>query len=106
MTYLIILSSLILSLVGCQSSLTKTVSAQKTIQVQGHRGSRGTHPENSLPAFEEAFLAGADWIELDLVLSKEDIPLVSHDPVVSVDLCVDAQKKPLSRVIPIKLKTI
>ena len=90
---------------GCQSQLqTVLVSSSKSkpIQVQGHRGSRGTHPENTLPAFDEAVLSEADWVELDLVLTKEGVPVVTHDPVVSVDFCFDANKKPLTRLIPIK----
>jgi len=91
---------------GCRSSYPKPQSLEKQIQVQGHRGSRGTHPENTISAFEEAVSAGADWIELDLVLSKDDVPVVSHDSTISVDLCLDAQKKPLSKVIPIKTQTV
>lgn len=98
--------TLLLIVSGCQSSPPNVSTPQKPIQIHGHRGSRGTHPENSLPAFEEAFSAGVHWIELDLVLSKENIPVISHDPTISVDLCLDAQKKPLSRLIPVKLKTL
>ena len=93
-------------LLGCSSSLLKRQVPTKNIQVQGHRGSRGTHPENTLSSFEEAVSAGADWIEFDLVLSKDDVPIVSHDATISVDLCLDARKKPLTRLIPIKTQTV
>lgn len=92
-------------LAGCQSSLRllpAASGASKLIQVQGHRGSRGTHPENTLAAFDEAVLSQADWIELDLVLTKEGIPLVSHDPAVSVDFCLDEKKRPLTQLLPIR----
>lgn len=75
-------------------------------EIHGHRGSRGTHPENTLVSFEEAVQSGADWVELDLVLTKEDIPVVSHDPSVSKDLCLDSQKKPPSNLLPIKTLSI
>jgi len=98
-------SLLIFLLFGCQSSQQNNLISStipKPIQIHGHRGSRGTHPENTLIAFDEAVLSGVDWVELDLVLTKEGTPIVAHDPTVSVDLCLDSKKRPLSRLIPIK----
>jgi glycerophosphoryl diester phosphodiesterase len=103
---LFFLAPLFFVFTGCKSSSLKSQAPTKNIQVHGHRGSRGTHPENTLSAFEEAVSTGVDWLELDLVLSKEDVPVVSHDATISVDLCLDARKKPLSRVIPIKTQTV
>ena len=65
------------------------------IEVHGHRGSRGTHPENTLPAFEEGAAAGADFLELDLHMSSDDIPMVFHDPVISGKLCRDTSERPV-----------
>ena len=48
-------------------------------KVQGHRGSKATHPENSIAGFQEAFLAGADRIELDLQLSSDGQVMIFHD---------------------------
>lgn len=53
------------------------------ITVQGHRGARGRLPENSLPAFLYAVEAGAHFLELDLVCTKDGIPIIIHDPVVN-----------------------
>jgi len=47
------------------------------VLVHAHRGGR---PENTLPAFEYAIAAGVDAIELDLVVTKDNIVVVSHDP--------------------------
>jgi glycerophosphoryl diester phosphodiesterase len=49
--------------------------------VVGHRGSRSTHPENTLAAFEHARLCGADSVELDVVLTTDGVLAVTHDPV-------------------------
>lgn len=106
MKFVGLLTFLFVVLVGCRAIPSSSLIKTQLPQVHGHRGSRGTHPENSIPAFEEALLSGSDWIELDLVLSKEGVPIVSHDPVVSVDLCLDRTKKPLSRVIPISSQTV
>jgi glycerophosphoryl diester phosphodiesterase len=45
----------------------------------GHRGASAFAPENTMAAFERAFQAGADGIELDVTLSSEGVPVVIHD---------------------------
>jgi len=57
------------------------------IQVHGHRGARAVLPENSLAAFEYAIAEGADFLELDVVITKDNIPVVSHDPVLNRRIC-------------------
>lgn len=47
--------------------------------IMAHRGSSGTHPENTLAAIKEAVKAGADSIEIDVQLTKDNIPIVMHD---------------------------
>jgi glycerophosphoryl diester phosphodiesterase len=37
------------------------------------------HMENTMPAFEAAVAAGADAIELDIQLTRDDVPVVYHD---------------------------
>lgn len=44
-----------------------------------HRGSKGTHPENTLEAFEEAVSVKADGIELDVQLSLDEELVIIHD---------------------------
>lgn len=48
-------------------------------EVFAHRGSRGTHPENTLPAFKEAVQTGCEGIELDVYLTKDGQLVVIHD---------------------------
>lgn len=45
----------------------------------GHRGSSAHAPENTLPAFHLALEQGADGIELDVMLSKDQKLIVIHD---------------------------
>lgn len=47
--------------------------------LQGHRGARGLMPENSLPAFEKALALGVTTLELDTVLTADDVVVVHHD---------------------------
>ncbi|MFQ7237389.1 MAG: glycerophosphodiester phosphodiesterase family protein, partial [Enterococcus hulanensis] len=54
-----------------------------------HRGSAGTHPENTLPAFMEAVRTGADGIELDVHLTADQQLVVIHDE--SVDRTTDGK---------------
>lgn len=46
----------------------------------GHRGASGEAPENTIAAFDLAIDLGADGIEFDVRLSKDDVPVVIHDP--------------------------
>ena len=56
--------------------------------VEGHRGSRSTHPENTLPAFAHALSAGVDVLEMDTAVLKDGTVVVSHDPHVSPKICL------------------
>lgn len=47
--------------------------------VFAHRGSKGTHPENTLIAFKEAIRVQADGIELDVQYTKDKELVVIHD---------------------------
>jgi glycerophosphoryl diester phosphodiesterase len=44
-------------------------------------------PENTLPAFEYAIKVGADVLELDLAVTKDNVLVVSHDPHLSEVFC-------------------
>jgi glycerophosphoryl diester phosphodiesterase len=44
-----------------------------------HRGASRDCPENTFAAFDEALRQGADGIELDVQLSRDEVPVVYHD---------------------------
>ena len=48
----------------------------------GHRGASYDAPANTIPAFELAADSGADGIELDVMLSRDGVPVVIHDETV------------------------
>jgi glycerophosphoryl diester phosphodiesterase len=48
--------------------------------IVAHRGSSGTAPENTLPALEQAVLAGARMIEIDVQITGDDQVILMHDP--------------------------
>lgn len=47
--------------------------------VIGHRGAKGHEPENTLKSFEKAIELGADMVELDVHITKDDHLVVIHD---------------------------
>jgi glycerophosphoryl diester phosphodiesterase len=51
------------------------------LKVHGHRGARAVLPENTLAGFAYAISAGADYIEMDVAVTRDDVPVISHDPV-------------------------
>lgn len=48
-------------------------------QIIAHRGASKYAPENTLPAFHKAWESGADGIETDVQLTKDNIPVLIHD---------------------------
>ena len=49
------------------------------VPVYAHRGASAYALENSYPAFLKAKELGADGLEIDLQLTKDDVPIVTHD---------------------------
>jgi glycerophosphoryl diester phosphodiesterase len=57
---------------GCRAGMpTPTLVA--------HRGHAAACPENTLLALEQALAAGASWVELDVQLSADMVPVLFHD---------------------------
>ena len=52
------------------------------MKIYAHRGSSGTHPENTLAAFEEAARLAIHGVELDVHLSKDGRLVVIHDETI------------------------
>jgi glycerophosphoryl diester phosphodiesterase len=61
------------------------------ILVHGHRGARARRPENTIPAFRYAIEQGADVLELDLAVTKDNVLVVSHDPLIEPSICIGGQ---------------
>lgn len=65
--------------------------AALAFDAQGHRGARGLAPENTIAGFERALAVGVSTLELDVVLSAEGVPVISHDTTANPDLTRDAR---------------
>lgn len=56
-----------------------------------HRGAMSSHPENTIPAFEEAVRLGAQMVEFDLQLTQDGALVLMHD--LTVDRTTDGKGK-------------
>lgn len=53
--------------------------ATSTPTVVGHRGCAGHAPENTLGGFARAAELGCDWVEFDVQISRDGVPVLVHD---------------------------
>lgn len=51
----------------------------KLPKVIGHRGACGYAPENTLESIKTAAELGAEWVEIDVKLTKDSVPIIFHD---------------------------
>jgi glycerophosphoryl diester phosphodiesterase len=70
---------------ACAIWAASLVSAA-AFDLQGHRGTRGLAPENTLAAFRTAIDLGVTTLETDLAVTKDDVLVISHDPILNPDL--------------------
>lgn len=57
-----------------------------SFDIQGHRGARGLMPENTLAGFAHALAIGVTTLELDCAITKDNVVVVSHDPLLNPDI--------------------
>jgi len=74
-----------------------TFAQNMEFEIQGHRGSRGLMPENTIPAFKKAIDLGVHTLELDLIISKDKKVVVSHDPFFNPNCTTDPTGKFISK---------
>jgi glycerophosphoryl diester phosphodiesterase len=56
------------------------------IDLQGHRGSRGLMPENTIEAMLEAIRWGVTTLEMDVVITKDKQVVLSHEPFMNLEI--------------------
>jgi len=49
------------------------------LRLVGHRGYPGAFPENTLLGFQQAYLHGARFVETDVQLTRDGVPVLYHD---------------------------
>lgn len=85
-----LLSIIIISCVHKQEEIIEVVSMdvgnsqrQKEIVVIGHRGASGYLPEHTIESYQRAIDQGADYIEPDLVSTKDKVLISRHENEIS-----------------------
>ncbi|WP_336812827.1 glycerophosphodiester phosphodiesterase [Bosea sp. MMO-172] len=87
MTKHLLLSTTLLAALAFQApaalaQAAPTLSGQKPIIV-AHRGASGYLPEHTIEGYKLAIQQGADFIEPDLVSTKDGVLIVRHEPMLS-----------------------
>lgn len=59
--------------------MRQLLEQKERLLIGGHRGCACRFPENSIEAMEEGLRRGADYLEIDIQLTKDGIPVVYHD---------------------------
>lgn len=96
-----IVTSVLFLLVGATMIATTeklfvpTTFDEPAFDVQGHRGARGLLPENTLPAFLKALELGVTTLEMDVVISKDNQVVLSHEPWFSSVICTQPDGSPI-----------
>ncbi|HEY9659344.1 MAG TPA: glycerophosphodiester phosphodiesterase family protein, partial [Allocoleopsis sp.] len=70
-----------------------TLSGEAPIVI-GHRGASGSRPEHTLESYQLAIEQGADFIEPDLVSTKDGVLIARHEPVLAI-VSTDENGNPL-----------
>jgi glycerophosphoryl diester phosphodiesterase len=73
---------ILLSLASTASGQESTMDG-KPAMVIAHRGASGTFPEHTMEAYQRGIDEGADFIEADLVSTKDGMLVARHEPMLS-----------------------
>jgi|LakMenEpi03Aug12_release.lakeMendotaPanAssembly.Ray.scaffolds.fasta_scaffold130374_2 glycerophosphoryl diester phosphodiesterase len=87
---------------------TESTTIPNNLDWQGHRGCRGLMPENSIEGFIYALSFPVRTLELDVVLTKDNVVLVSHEPWFSEEICdcAELENKNLYQLTYAEIKEI
>jgi glycerophosphoryl diester phosphodiesterase len=69
------------------ASVTLMGAEKRRILVHGHRGARARRPENTIPAYKYAIEQGVDVLEMDVAVTKDNVAVMSHDPLINPTIC-------------------
>jgi glycerophosphoryl diester phosphodiesterase len=101
MKYISVSSIAIALLFSCtaqkQSQQNDKTVTYPSFDKQGHRGSRGLMPENTIPAMKKAIDLNVTTLEMDANITKDKKVVVSHDPYFNADITTTPDGKFLSK---------
>lgn len=70
--------------------------AEKKFDWQGHRGARGQAPENTVPGMRLALQSGVRTLEMDVVVTADEVVVLSHEPYLNSQICLDSNGQELA----------
>ncbi len=73
------------------SALASAALAVHAFDLQGHRGTRGLAPENTITAFERALAIGVTTLEMDAAITADGVVVISHNPALNPAITRDAK---------------
>ena len=82
-------------------ALLLTALQAHAFDLQSHRGGRGLRPENTLASFENAIRMGTTTLEMDIAITADGVPVISHDPALNPAITRDAKGQWLTKHEPL-----
>ncbi|OEJ98910.1 glycerophosphodiester phosphodiesterase [Flavivirga aquatica] len=79
----ILIFSLFVSIVSCDKTDDREGGVVEKPLVIAHRGAQSVFPEHTLEAYAKGIELGADFIEPDLVMTKDGVLIARHEPFMS-----------------------
>src|SRR5215475_8650717 len=83
---LFILLTIIMSCSHQKHFHNSPVGGSGVFDKEGHRGCRGLMPENTIPAMIKALDLGVTTLEMDIAITKDKKPVLSHEPWFAQDI--------------------
>lgn len=68
--------------------------------IYGHRGARGELPENTMPSIRHLVENGIFAVEIDVQNTADSVPILHHDPEISINLAKDKDGRWLDQTGP------
>jgi glycerophosphoryl diester phosphodiesterase len=75
--------------------------SEKFVEVYGHRGARSYSPENTIPSYRTALKVGVNWVDADIVMSKDKQIFIYHDLRLNPDITRNKNGQFITDRIPI-----
>lgn len=66
-----------------------SIVSANAFTLYGHRGVRGLAPENTISAYQKALEIGVDYVDMDVVMTKDKVLVVQHDLALNPDITRD-----------------
>ncbi len=68
----------------------------QTFMLLGHQGARGIMPENTIPGMIKALDLGVNVLDMDVVISRDEKVVLSHEPYFNNEISLTPDGKPIS----------